>query len=74
MLEHWHDYVKSATGEYFKLNEGVNLVREWLRATMTPADALEGIMSDDVPDSVRDELFAAARSINGYTVKEAAKN
>ena len=64
----------SPTGEYFKVKEGMNVRLEWLRATMTPIDELDVIMSDDVPESLRDEIFSKARSVNGFALKEAAKN
>jgi hypothetical protein len=64
------------TGEdgFFKFREGVNFRREWLAATMTPCDAIDGILSDDVPGSVQNEILDAARELNGITVKDAAKN
>jgi hypothetical protein len=54
----------------YKLVEGVNFCREWLLATMIPTDAIEGIMSDEVADSVRDEILIAAQLLNGYRSKE----
>lgn len=59
----------------YKLIEGVNFCREWLLATMIPTDAVDGIMSDGVADSVRDEILSAAQSLNGYGTQESiAKN
>ena len=61
-------------GEYYKVKDGKNLRHEWIRATMTPAEAVDGILSDDVPESVRDEIFSAAQAVNGFEIKEAVKN
>jgi hypothetical protein len=51
----------------------VNYRREWLLATMTPAEAVEEILSDDVPESLKRELLDIARELNGITVADAAK-
>lgn len=64
----------SPTGGYYKTKEGVNVIREWLMATMSPADAVDDILVDDVPESLKDELFAEARRINGYDTAAIAKN
>ena len=49
-----------------QLIEGVNFLREWLLAAMDPVEAVDGILSDEVPDSVRDEIYEEIRAINGY--------
>ena len=50
---------------YYMTKPGINVKREWLLATMTPADAVDDILTDDVPDSLKEELFNEARAING---------
>jgi hypothetical protein len=52
----------------------VNVTREWLLATLTPVEVVDGLLADDVPDSVVDEIFAAARAVNGESVASAAGN
>jgi hypothetical protein len=54
------------TGEgWYRAMPDVNHDREWLLAAMLPTDAVEEIMSEDVPGSVRDEIVAEAKAING---------
>jgi hypothetical protein len=60
---------------FYKVREGVVVMREWLLAAMTPAEAVDGILADDVPDSVKLEIFEEARKINGIEpASEIAKN
>jgi hypothetical protein len=40
---------------------------------MTPAEAVEEILSDDVPESLKKELLDIARELSGITVADAAK-
>lgn len=66
---------KPTTGDgWYHFKEGVDFRREWLKATMTPAEAVDAILSDDVPGSLQKELFEAARKLSGITVEEAAGN
>ena len=61
-------------GDSYKIQDGVDVRREYLRATMTPVEALDGILSDDVPESVRKDIYNAAREVNGITVDTALGN
>jgi hypothetical protein len=64
-----------ATGSgwpHFKTPD-VDYRREWLLATMTPAEAVGEILSDDVPESLKEELLDIARELHGITVADAAK-
>jgi hypothetical protein len=57
---------------HFKTPE-TNYRREWLLATLTPAEAVDEILSDDAPESLKRELLDIARELNGITVADAAK-
>ena len=61
-------------GDTYHYRDGVNVMREWLTATMEPAEAVDAILGDDVPDSVKDEIYQAARKINGVSLQDAAGN
>jgi len=61
-------------GQFYAMREGVDFRREWLAATMEPADAVDVILADDVPESLKRELVDAARELCGVTVKSAAGN
>lgn len=60
----------AADGGYWKAKPGVNITREWLLATLTPAEAVDGLLADDVPDSLKTELFEACQAINGVESKD----
>jgi hypothetical protein len=60
-------------GYYHFKNTDTDYRREWLLATMTPAEAVEEILSDDVPESLKKELLDIARELSGITVADAAK-
>lgn len=66
----------SPDGEGFYVTKpGINIDREWLLATMTPVEAVDEILTDDVPDSLKNELSREAREINGIkSDAETAKN
>src|SRR5574340_510017 len=64
----------SDKGEFMRFREGVDYRRELLLATLSPVGAVDDILSDDVPESVKDEIVNAARAINGTTIKSAAGN
>lgn len=64
----------NADGGWYHIKPGANVVREWLLATMTPAESVDDILSDDVPDSLKDDVYNAARTLNDRTVADAAKN
>lgn len=54
------------TGEgYRHPRDGVNYRREYLLATMEPKEAVDGLLSDEVPESVKAEIFDAAQAVNG---------
>lgn len=60
---------------FYKPKEGVRVMREWLLAAMTPVEAVDGILSDDVPDSVQMEIYHEALRLNDIEVQSTiAKN
>ena len=62
-------------GEGFRHFKGpdVDFRREWLLATLTPTEAVDEILSDDVPESLKNELLSIAQELNGITLSDAAK-
>ena len=65
----------STEGEvYYKTRDGADIRREWLLATVTPAEVVPALLGDDVPNSLKDEIFTAARAINGFDPASIAKN
>jgi hypothetical protein len=61
-------------GEEWKYRDGVNLVAEWLAATMTPTFTVEELQGADWPESLKRTLYKEAMAINGVTIKDAAGN
>lgn len=55
---------KAGEDGWYQLIDGVGYTREWLLATMQPADSVEDILSDEVPYSVRKEILDEALVIN----------
>jgi len=66
--------VTDGSDGWYHFKPDVDSRREWLAATLTPADAVDDILSDDVPESLKNELVNAARDLSGLTVKDAAGN
>ena len=72
---------KNPDGTFFKdekgfnhVNLGVHYAEEWIAACVAPALTVADLLTDDWPDSLKEELKDKARKLCGFTVEDAAKN